>query len=219
MRDIEEPPRKKRVWGVDVARFGSARNAICVRTARKVIEIDSWKGIDLMQTAGKIKAKYDSTPAHERPVTILIDTNGLGAGVMDRLYEQGLPVRGINVSESTNIGDRFLRLRDELWWKGREWLEGLDVALPRNDNDSKDPIELLASELVQPKYQYQSTGKIKVESKDEMRKRGVDSPDIADSFILTMAEDAAALSGSSIGGGWGAVPWNKPLPGRVTGVP
>jgi hypothetical protein len=219
MRDIEELPNAKRVWGVDVARFGSARNSICVRTKRRVLELDSWKGVDLMKTAGRIKQKYDSTPQHQRPDSILIDVNGLGAGVVDRLYEQGLPVRGINVSESTNIGERFLRLRDELWWKGREWLEALDVSLPRNDKDPKSDIEILAGELVQPKYQYMSTGKIKVESKDEMRKRGIDSPDVGDAFILTMAEDAAALSGTNTGTSWGNVPWNEELPGRVTGVP
>jgi hypothetical protein len=218
MRDIEEPPMTKRVWGLDVARFGSARNALCVRTKRRVVEIETWKGLDLMQTAGRVKQKWDGTPQHERPVTILVDVNGLGAGVCDRLHEQGLPVRGINVAESTNIGERFLRLRDELWWKGREWLEALDVSLPRSD-DSKHPFEVLAGELVQPKYEFQSTGKIKVESKDQMRKRGIESPDLADSFLLTMAEDAAALSGTNTGTSWGHIPWNQDLPGRVTGVP
>ncbi len=215
-RDIEEDPNAGRLWGVDVARFGSAQNALVVRTNRSVLEVETWKGVDLMQTAGKIQSKYNATPGHERPNVILVDVNGLGAGVVDRLYELGLPVRGINVAESTNITDRFLRLRDELWWKGREWFESRGVALISNPKDKDDPAEQLARELVQPKYQFMSTGKLKVETKDEMLKRGIPSPDVADAFILTMAEDAATLAGGS---NWSQPSWNQELPTRVTGVP
>lgn len=218
MREIEEPPHAPRVWGVDVARFGSAQNALVVRTNRQILEVMAWKGVDLMQTAGKIQAKYNETLPGERPQVILVDVNGLGAGVVDRLYELGLPVRGINVAESTNITDRFLRLRDELWWKGREWFETLGVAMCSNNEDKDDPAEQLARELVQPKYGFMSTGKLKVESKDEMLKRGISSPDVGDAFILTMAEDVATLVGGS-GTSWGQVGWNDELPSRVTGVP
>jgi hypothetical protein len=217
-REIEERPDAVRVWGVDVARFGSAKNALVVRTNRNVLSVEMWNGVDLMQTAGRIHEKYNATTHAERPQVILIDVNGLGGGVVDRLYELGLPVRGINVGESTNIGNRFIRLRDELWWKGREWLEGMGVAIVSNRKDKDSAEELMAKELVQPKYKFLSTGKLQVESKDEMRKRGVPSPDVADAFILTMAEDAATLSGGNAG--WsGGLGWNEEMPSRVTGVP
>ncbi len=217
-REIEERPEANRLWGVDVARFGSAKNALVVRTNRSVLEVEMWDGVDLMQTAGRIHSKYNECPNALKPQTILIDVNGLGGGVVDRLYELGLPVRGINVAESAGVSERFLRLRDELWWKGREWLESQGVSIIADHTDKEAPCEVLAMELVQPTYEFMSTGKIKVESKDEMRKRGVPSPDVADAFILTMAEDAAVLAGA---GGWGGgqTSWNEALPSRVQGIP
>jgi hypothetical protein len=215
MRDIVTVPGSPCVWGVDVARFGSARNALAVRTKRELISIEVWEGVDLMQTSGRIKAKWDATMISERPQTILIDVNGLGGGVVDRLNELGLPVRGINVAESANIDDRFHRLRDELWWRVREWFEGRDVKLPPPTNKEHDPVEITVSELVKPTYKFQSSGKIKVESKDEMRKRGVPSPDLADAFMLTFAEDVSIL----MGGRYGGAAWNEELPDRSVGVP
>ena len=91
-----------------------------------------------------------------------------------------LPVIGINVSESPAIGEKFSRLRDELWWRAREWFEAMNCALPDD--------ETLMGELATVRYGIKSDGKIKVESKDEMKKRGLPSPDVADAFVLTFAE-------------------------------
>ena len=55
----------------------------------------------------------------DRPSEILIDSIGLGAGVLDMLSEAGLPVRGVNVAETPSASDQYARLRDELWFKGR----------------------------------------------------------------------------------------------------
>ena len=88
------------VWGVDVARFGDDRTAIAKRQANKLLEpIKHWSGTDLMVTTGRIKAEYDTTPYDMRPIEILIDAIGLGAGVYDRCEELGLPVRAVNVGE------------------------------------------------------------------------------------------------------------------------
>jgi len=217
-RDIVTVPGAPSVWGVDVARFGSARNALAVRTKRELISVETWEGVDLMQTAGRIKAKWDATMPSDRPETILIDVNGLGGGVVDRLCELGLPVRGINVAETANIDDRYHRLRDELWWRVREWFEGKDVKVPPMTRKDHDPVETTISELVKPTYKYLSSGKIQVETKDEMRKRGVPSPDLADAFMLTFAEDVSVLMGSS-GSGWAGSAWNDELPDRSVGVP
>jgi hypothetical protein len=216
-RDIEGG-RLPFVWGVDVARFGSARNAIVARDRRRLLSVETWEGVDLMQTAGRIKATYDALLPSERPYCILIDVNGLGGGVVDRLTELGLPVRGINVGEAAAIKERFLYLRDELWWRMRDWFEKRDISLPMGDmDDDWDPIETLAKELTQPRYKYQSSGKIKVESKDEMKKRGLRSPDIADALMLTFAEDVTVLSGGF--SSYGGAGWNEDLPDRSMGVP
>jgi len=99
--------------------------------------------------------------------------------VLDRLRELGLPARGVNVGETPSGKDRFSRLRDELWWRAREWFEGRDVRIVEDD-------ELIA-QLTDVRYKFSSNGKINIERKEEMMDRGVASPDIADAFVLTMA--------------------------------
>lgn len=205
-RDIEEAPTVRRVWGLDVARYGSDRSALVERTHRTARVLDIWGQCDLMETVGRVKSRYDETLI--RPQVILVDVVGLGGGVVDRLQELGLPVRGINVGEAAAMSDKFLRARSELWWRGREWFERKDVRLgaPATD-DPEDPQEVLFSELVVPRYQYSSTGKINVESKDSLKSRGHKSPDAADAFMLTFAED---LSGAMYGSA-GSVSWGEPI--------
>lgn len=169
------------VWGLDVARFGDDSTALAKRRGNYQVEpTKEWFGKDTMQTAGMIKNEYDA--ARVKPVSINVDVIGIGAGVVDRLKEMGLPVRGVNVAESASVSDMYSRLRDELWFKGREWLEARDCKLA--DDDS------LIAELTTAKYQVLSTGKIKVEGKDEMKKRGVASPNRADAWLLTFAGGA-----------------------------
>jgi phage terminase large subunit len=167
------------VWGLDVARFGDDTTALAKRRGNVLIEpVREWRKLDLMQTAGIIAREYSE--AAERPAAINVDVIGLGAGVVDRLRELGLPVRGINVGESPALDpQRYMRLRDELWFKVRDWFESRAVTMPKD--------EALTAELVAPKYKLESSGKLKVESKDEMKRRGVKSPNKADALCLTFA--------------------------------
>lgn len=175
------------IWGLDVARFGDDSTSLAKRRGPMLLEpTKEWRKIDLMQTCGRVIYEYRNTPQELRPAHICIDVIGLGAGVVDRLREQGLPARGINVGEAPASDDgRYMRLRDELWFKGREWFESMAVCIP-------DDAELIA-ELVGPKYKIESTGKIKVESKDDMKKRGVKSPNRADALLLTFAVSDFAM--------------------------
>jgi hypothetical protein len=91
----------------------------------------------------------------------------------------GLPVRGINVGETASGRDKFQNLKAELWWRAREWFEGKDVRICDDDK--------LIGQLCTVKYSFSSSGKIKVEGKEDMMKRGLKSPDSADAFILTFA--------------------------------
>jgi hypothetical protein len=166
------------VWGLDVARFGDDSTALAKRKGNVQLEqTREWFGKDTMQTAGLIKIEYDN--AIEKPVAINVDVIGIGAGVVDRLKELGLPVRGVNVAESPSVKDQYARLRDELWFAGREWLAAMDCRLADDD--------ALVGELTTAKYQVLSNGKIKVEGKDEMKRRGVASPNRADAWLLTFA--------------------------------
>ena len=196
-RDIVVPHDDSVIWGLDVARFGSDKTALCRRKGRKLMgEIETWRGKDTMQVAGIINAEYKKVEnyARERPSEIMVDSIGIGAGVVDRLREMGLPARGVNVAEAASIDTLYNRLRDELWFKGREWFDNKDVSIPEDQD--------LIEELCAVKYEYTSLGKLKVESKEDMRKRGLPSPDLADSFCLTLAYQTI---GTAAGG------WSEPL--------
>lgn len=205
-REIMASPTTPIVWGLDVARFGNDANSLCKRKGPVVLVPNkTWRNADLMETCGRVKAEYDGTPPGERPVEILVDAIGLGAGVADRLRELKLPARAINVGEASALSERFQDLRSELWWAAREWLGTFGVRLPPD-------CEALAQELVVPKYAFTSSGKIKVESKDAMKKRGFDSPNEADAFVLTFASNATtAMYGIGPDSG-------KPLLRRIKGV-
>ena len=181
-RDIEDSPSAAVVWGLDPARYGSDRSALAKRRGGKLIEIKSWRDKSTMELAGIIMDEYENTKFADRPTEICVDSIGIGAGVVDRLMELDLPARGVNVAESASMSQKYMRLRDELWGKAREWFEQKDVVIP---DDAQ-----LVHELAAPRFAFTSTGKIKIEGKDEMRKRGIRSPDLADSFCLTLASNA-----------------------------
>ena len=178
VRDVREfgPIR----WGLDVARFGEDRTALAKRVGNSLpLKVQSWRGLDTMQVAGRVKMEYDA--ALKKPEAICVDVIGLGAGVVDRMRELGLPVIGVNVAEAASASDRYNRLRDELWFAAREWLAGRDTKMVADED--------LIAELTMPNYRILSNGKIQVEGKDEIKKRagGNSSPDLADAFCLTFA--------------------------------
>lgn len=183
IRDIKPSQSAPMVWGLDVARFGSDRTVLTKRKGARLHEKQIVKrNLDTMQVAGFVLNEWNETPAHFRPVEICIDVIGLGAGVVDRLTELGLPVVAVNVGEAPAMNDTYLNLRAELWFRGRTWFEARAAAI-----DLADP--KLVDELAMVRYSHTSNGKIKVESKDEIKKRTRDksSPDLADSFLLTLA--------------------------------
>ena len=203
-RDIEITPDIKPIWGLDVARFGTDKTALCKRYGNVVTDIEAWQGLDLMQTVGRVMAEYENLSPSLRPSEILVDSIGVGGGVVDRLRELGAPVRGINVSEAPAMGHTYMNLRSELWFKAKGWLEDRSCKLPKDDQ--------LLAELTAIRYSFTSSGKMKAESKDEMRKRGLKSPDLADALCLTMASDATtALSGSMS-------TWKKPIKRNLKGI-
>lgn len=179
-RDVEVNAAAPIVWGVDVARFGDDSSALAKRKGNHQLEpIREWYGKDTMQTTGIVKAEFDA--ARIKPAAINVDVIGIGSGVVDRLKELGLPAVGVNVaeSESANASPEisFNRLRDELWWRGREWLEARDCKMCDDD-------ETIA-ELTTPTYTILSNGRIQVERKEDMKKRGIKSPNRADAWLLT----------------------------------
>ena len=204
VREVSTHPQAPVVWGLDVARFGSDRTVLTKRQTNRILEPQQVKrNLDTMQVCGWIVNEWNSTPIHLRPTEIMVDSIGLGAGVADRLRELGLPTTDVNVSEAPAFGEKYTNLRAELWFRGKEWLQKLNCSLAQADGR-------LIDELAMVKYTFTSNGKIKVESKDDIKRRTRDrsSPDLADSFLLTFA----GSSGITVSGqGASKHAWNKPV--------
>ena len=185
-RDVVLNTSEPLIYGVDVARFGDDRTVICKRQGNVVVGFKHWSGEDLMGTVGRIvhEASLD------KPEEICVDSIGLGGGVADRLRELGHNVRDVNVSESAALNQQAARLRDELWMAAKDWLDTRAVKLPKDDD--------LRAELTGPTYNFTSNGKIKVEGKADMKRRGMRSPDLADALCLTFASQAAGVGGRAL---------------------
>lgn len=210
-RDIVEDPRVTPVvWGLDVARFGNDATILVKRRGRMMLGWPRrWRKLDTGQVAGEVIAEWLLTPAPDRPQEILVDVIGWGAGVYDRLKEEGLPARAINVSEATvhvrgsaALGAGYLNLRAELWGRGADQLAQRIVAfppLPPMGTLERAIAEQVIRDLTTPKKKFTPTGKLVIESKDELRARGEESPDTGDAWMLTYAGRAARLQGGKSG--------------------
>jgi hypothetical protein len=200
-RDVVLDTGEPLFYGLDVARFGDDRTVLVKRQGNVVIEYRSWSGADLMHTVGRVM----SEAANDKPAEIMVDAIGLGAGVADRLREQGLNIRDVNVAEVSALNPIASKLRDEIWLTLKDWLSKRACRLPRSEE--------LRGELVGPTYTFLSNGKIKVEAKVDMKRRGLRSPDIADALCLTFAGQGAMVGGR-------ASHWvkGKPLLRSIRGV-
>jgi hypothetical protein len=180
------------VIGLDPARFGNDGSAMARRQGRKVFKVERRRNLDTMECAGWAKQVIDA----EKPARMFIDVGGLGAGVYDRLKEMGYGevVRAINFGSSPFEPPRVdrdgkqsggpLNRRAEMWMKSKEWLQDIAGAdIP--DSDS------LQADACGPGYKYDSHTRLVLESKEDMRRRDVPSPDEWDAVALTFAEPVA----------------------------
>jgi len=161
------------VIGVDPARFGADSTVIAVRQGRDVIAIKRFKGDDTMETVGRV---IDAIEEYN-PALVVIDEGGLGAGVVDRLKEQRYKVRGVNFGNKSRNPMMWGNLRAQIWGEMREWLKTGSIPKERN----------LKSDLIGPLMKPDSKGSIYLESKKDMKARGLASPDAADAIAVTFA--------------------------------
>jgi hypothetical protein len=167
--------------GVDVARFGSDKSAICVRRGDQIVSLESFGRQDTMSTAGRVAA----IAGEYSPAAIRIDEIGVGAGVVDRLKELKISnVEGVNVARRASRREQFANQRAELYDGLRERFVENRIGIPNNAD--------LISQLASVKYSFTSSGQMKIEGKDELRSRGERSPDLADAVMLAFAKSAAS---------------------------
>jgi hypothetical protein len=168
-----------RTVGVDVARSGSDKTVLAPRDGPVITDLRRSVKEDTMQTTGRVKGILDADPLR----TAVVDVIGIGAGVVDRLREQGHTVAAFNASAHTDRLDvtgelGFANARSGAWWGLREMLDpssGSDICLPDDD--------MLLGDLSAPQWKVLSGGKIQVESKDEIGKRLGRSTDDGDAVV------------------------------------
>ena len=186
-RDIAPSAAAPIEWGLDVARLGANQAALVRRQGPRLLGPPTrYTNSDLMQLTGRVAAEYQGLPPDSQPAAIYVDAIGMGAGVVDRLRELGLPVIGINVSESQALNPTHFNLKSELWWRARAWFAGLMCQMDPEDN--------LVKALSVVRIDHHSTGKLLVESKDKLARRlksRLPAMDAADAFVLTFAGTAA----------------------------
>lgn len=170
-----------REWaGLDVARFGSDDSALVEGSGNGPELATIVHGHDTMAVAG-MGARF----LQDRRGTLAIDDGGVGGGVVDRLNEQRLPgsILAVNAGSSpdNDPDERLANMRAQLWWSAREAMYRGEVSLARLPDDQ---YQRLRSELTAPTYRFTSSGKVQIETKEELTKRGIKSPDLADAFNL-----------------------------------
>jgi hypothetical protein len=161
------------VIGVDPARFGADATVIAVRQGRDILKLIRHRGDDTMTVVGHVIDVIEEF----KPTLVNIDEGGLGAGVVDRLKEQRYKIRGVNFGNKSKNPIMYGNKRAEIWGEMRDWLKSASVP---NDR-------FLKSDLISPKMKPDSRGTIYLESKKDMKARGLASPDAADAIALTFA--------------------------------
>lgn len=179
--------RQPLIMGVDVARFGEDQATVYFRRGldARTIEPEKFRGLDLVTLSGKVA---ELAMLHGA-AAVFIDETGMGSGVVDMVRKMlpNILVVGIN---NNGVADRYLMGSDmpssankgaEMWVSMRAWLKS--GAIP-------DDPELKA-ELTGRQYGYNPKTEILLEKKDDMKKRGLSSPDNADGLALTFAYPVA----------------------------
>jgi hypothetical protein len=170
-----------KVLGVDVARYGGDRSVIFPRQGIVALEPVVFSEISNMELAGRV-AKYISS---WQPDAVFVDA-GRGEGVIDRLLQLGFSPIGVDFGGRPG-SETFANKRAEMWSAMNDWLKS-GGAIP-------DMVDLKA-DLCTPQYSFANArGKFELESKDDIKSRGMPSPDLADALALTFAHPVAPRGG------------------------
>lgn len=173
------------IFGVDCARFGDDKSVLAIRQGRdaKSRPWKTWASMDSMTLAGDIALEADRW----HPDMIFVDAGNIGGAVVDRLRQlrPDTPVmevwfggEGRNAELDPGVTIRVKNKRAEMWTRMRSWLRG--GAIP--------DIEQLRDDLIGPNYMFDDEQRLRLERKQDMKKRGLASPDYADALACTFAE-------------------------------
>lgn len=167
------------VVGVDVARFGDDRTAICRRRGRQAFKMQTYKGLDTVAVANIVT----NIILEEKPVRVNIDAGANGAGVVDILKHRGYGnvVEGVNFGSAGQNPEVYVNRRAEMWDRMRIWLSD-DAGVSLTDMGDILP------DLTAPEKRFDNRSRLYLEKKEEIKKRLGFSPDLGDALALTFAE-------------------------------
>lgn len=173
--------------GADIARYGGDNTVLAEFWGPTLQPLEAVNKKDTNWTIGRIKNKHTGMAIRDAKGDIVgygydaigVDDTGVGGGVTDGLEAEGIDVEPFNFGASPTEPERFENLKAEIYWNFREDVRDKQVSLP---NDPE-----LINQLCSIKYKYTRKGKIAIESKDDMRKRGLKSPDKADAVVIARA--------------------------------
>lgn len=169
-----------RIMGVDVAEYGDDDSAFAYRQGRHATKIERFSKKGTMEVVGLVARRADEY----KPEWINVDCTGVGSGVADRLLELGYPVQRVHFGSKAIEDQQYAIRRDEMWGEMRDWFNDEPCSIPDDD--------VLEADLTAPQYSYDSSRRMKLERKEDMKRRGVKSPDSGDALALTFAHKLSA---------------------------
>ena len=184
--DREITPGIPQALGVDVARsLGGDESVIARRDGSVGRIIKALRTNDLMVIAGEVVIAKQGIG---RKDNVNIDADGMGSGVVDRLREQGHDINEFHGGGKSSDPERFKNLKAEVYWGFRERMAEGTVSLPDDDMELK-------AQLTSCTYRVTSSGQLEITPKEEMKKKGIKSPDRAEAMIYAFAGDVRSRGG------------------------
>lgn len=183
-RDQEGKILGDKKLGADIARFGGDMTVLTTMVGKMVSEQEAVNKKDTNWTVGRIKVLHRTNVFD----AIGVDDTGVGGGVTDSLEDASIDVDAMNFGASATDSDTFENLKAEIYWNLREAIkrtyEAVKAGKPQDGEISLPNDRLLVNQLCSIRYKFTRKGKIAIESKDDMKKRGQKSPDKADSLAI-----------------------------------
>lgn len=201
-----ENPLATKVLSVDVARFGDDQTVFCMRAGSVVLPLRKFRELDTMQVASLVAECINDW----EPDCTFVDGGGLGAGVVDRLRQLNYRVIDVQAGSSPDDKEKYANKRAEMWGRMRDWLKG-DVKIPDDDG--------LKSALIGSEYGYTTKMAIQLEKKEDMKKRGLASPDEGDALAMGFAEPVRSHRESLLPAGIANFRRNDTPKNRFGGLP
>jgi hypothetical protein len=171
--------------GVDVARYGDNKTVFVLVRHATVVGILQYTKQDTMKTAEDIIQLCSKMRAQD----VKVDEIGIGAGVVDRCYQRGYSVTGVDVSKVAVDKEKFINKRAEYFWSLRTRFEDGSISLkPLKKQLSRTDMVKFIEQVCSIRYEYNDKGKVQIWSKEKMRREKIKSPDLADALMLAFAE-------------------------------